>query len=181
MQPHCKSLQPLYTFWLRTCFRGFSSSQEQGDQTAALGWSRRRTINSLLKKSVNNATKSSTRPVEKDKGTLRAGRKHAPYDMTPYRAQEQDGCVQFKPLLVLSYDRVQKPLSGCTVVPNSTEKSLDHLLLLLCMGSVKRNLSALPHDLALGTNLPRGFTQYNYIYHLPVHLKFRHFAYTLCM
>jgi hypothetical protein len=48
MQPHCKSLQPLFTFWVRTCCRDFSSSQEQGDQAAELGSSRRPTINSVL-------------------------------------------------------------------------------------------------------------------------------------
>jgi len=68
MQPHCKSLQPLFMVWLRIWSRDFSSSQEQRDQNAALDWGRRPTISGLLTKLVNTATKSTFKPVENDKG-----------------------------------------------------------------------------------------------------------------
>jgi hypothetical protein len=68
VQPHCKSLQPLFMVWLRSWSRDFSSSQEERDQNAALGWGRRPTISGLLTKLVNTATKSTVKPVENDKG-----------------------------------------------------------------------------------------------------------------
>jgi hypothetical protein len=168
MQPHCKSLQPLFMVWLRTWSRDFSSSQEQRNRNATLGWGRRPTINGLLTKLVNTATKNTVKPAENDKGSY-----------------EQDGntCSLWHNTLpspgtrrlckvLASTDSVEWSCAETAVrlycSPNSTKKSFDLLLLLLCMGWVKGNLSALPHDLELRTPLPRGFTQYDYIYSLLV-------------
>lgn len=53
--------------WLRTWSRDFSSTQEQRDKNAALGWGRRPIISGLLTKLVITATKSIVKPVENDK------------------------------------------------------------------------------------------------------------------